>query len=82
MPEVDLLVDGLDFGEGPRWRDGQLWYSDFFQHRVYTVTPDGRRETVLDLGRNNPPGWGGFLMATSWSWECLVGAFSATTAQR
>ena len=58
MPEVDLLVDGLDFGEGPRWRDGQLWYSDFFQHRVYTVTADGRRETVLDLGEEQPSGLG------------------------
>ena len=58
MSEVDLLVDGLDFGEGPRWHDGQLWYSDFFQHRVYTVTADGRRETVLDLGEEQPSGLG------------------------
>ena len=58
MHEVDLLVDGLDFGEGPRWRDGQLWYSDFFQHRVYTVTADGQRETVLDLGEEQPSGLG------------------------
>ena len=58
MGEVDLLLDGLDFGEGPRWRDGQLWYSDFFQHRVYTVTADGRRETVLDLGDEQPSGLG------------------------
>ena len=58
MHEVDLLVDGLDFGEGPRWRDGRLWYSDFFQHRVYTVTADGRRETVLDLGDEQPSGLG------------------------
>ena len=58
MHEVDLLVDGLDFGEGPRWRDGQLWYSDFFQHQVYTVTTDGQRETVLDLGEEQPSGLG------------------------
>ena len=58
MHEVDLLVDGLDFGEGPRWHDGQLWYSDFFQHRVYTVTTDGQRETVLDLGEEQPSGLG------------------------
>ena len=58
MHEVDLLVDGLDFGEGPRWRDGRLWYSDFFQHRVYTVTADGQREPVLDLGEEQPSGLG------------------------
>ncbi|MEE2768285.1 MAG: SMP-30/gluconolactonase/LRE family protein [Actinomycetota bacterium] len=58
MHGVDLLVDGLDFGEGPRWHDGHLWYSDFFQHRVYTVTTDGRRETALDLEEEQPSGLG------------------------
>ncbi|MEE2769258.1 MAG: SMP-30/gluconolactonase/LRE family protein [Actinomycetota bacterium] len=58
MSDVELLVDGLDFGEGPRWRDGCLWYSDFFQHRVYRVQLDGTRETVLDLGDEQPSGLG------------------------
>ena len=58
MSSVELLIDGLDFGEGPRWRDGVLWYSDFFQHRVYTVSLDGKRETVLDLGDEQPSGLG------------------------
>ena len=35
-----------------------MWYSDFFQHRVYTVTADGQRETVLDLGEEQPSGLG------------------------
>ena len=54
----ELLIGGLDFGEGPRWHDGVLWYSDFFQHRVYTVSTDGKRETVLDLGSEQPSGLG------------------------
>ncbi len=54
----ELLIGGLDFGEGPRWHDGLLWYSDFFQHRVYTVSTDGKRETVLDLGSEQPSGLG------------------------
>ncbi len=29
------FLDGLYFGEGPRWHEGRLWYSDFFDHGVY-----------------------------------------------
>ena len=58
MGSIELLIDGLDFGEGPRWHDGMLWYSDFFQHRVYTVSLEGKRETVLDLGEEQPSGLG------------------------
>src|SRR5262245_19334200 len=55
--EVTKLVDGIDFGEGPRWRDGRLWYSDFFQHRVCAVSPDGTSETVLEID-DQPSGLG------------------------
>ena len=58
MSGLELLVDGLDFGEGPRWHDGRLWYSDFYQHRVYAVSPGGARETMLDLGSEQPSGLG------------------------
>ena len=46
MADLELLVDGVDFGEGPRWHDGALWYCDFFQRAIYRVTLDGRREAV------------------------------------
>ena len=49
MPELQTLITGLDFGEGPRWHEGRLWYSDFYQHRVSAVTVDGERETILEL---------------------------------
>ncbi len=52
-----LLVDGVDFGEGPRWRDGTLWYSDFYQQRVYRVTLEGERSTVVELD-DRPSGLG------------------------
>lgn len=58
MSDAELLVDGLDFGEGPRWSDGYLWYSDFFQHCVYKVQLDGTQETVLNLGEEQPSGLG------------------------
>ena len=28
-----LLFEGIHFGEGPRWRDGRLWFSDFYAPR-------------------------------------------------
>ncbi len=52
------LIDELTFPEGPRWRDGKLWFSDFFTHRVMTVDLDGRTETVADVpGQPSGLGW-------------------------
>lgn len=45
--EFALLVDGVDFGEGPRWHEGRLWYSDFFQRAIYAVSEDGTREAMF-----------------------------------
>jgi len=58
MAQLELVLNDLDFGEGPRWHDGRLWYSDFYQHRVYAVSPEGERETMLDLGDEQPSGLG------------------------
>ena len=46
MPDLERLIGGVDFGEGPRWHDGALWYCDFFQRAIYTVTTDGTRTAV------------------------------------
>ena len=58
MSGLELLVDGLDFGEGPRWHDGRLWYSDFYQHRIYAVSAEGERQTIHELGDEQPSGLG------------------------
>lgn len=39
--EIKTLVSGFSFTEGPRWHDGRLWFSDFYSHRVSSVTEDG-----------------------------------------
>lgn len=54
---LNKLVDGVDFGEGPRWRDGFLWYSDFYQGCVYRVGLDGQREVVVEID-DRPSGLG------------------------
>ncbi len=49
MAGLPVFVDGIDFGEGPRWHDGRLWFSDFHQHTVSSVGPDGVRRVELEL---------------------------------
>lgn len=51
------LVGGVDFGEGPRWHDGELWYSDFYQQSVYRVNESGERTTVVEID-DRPSGLG------------------------
>ena len=55
--KLEVLLDGLKFGEGPRWRDGKLWFSDFYAHRVATVDLDGRDETIVEVPQR-PSGLG------------------------
>jgi sugar lactone lactonase YvrE len=47
--ELSTLLEGGSFFEGPRWRDGRWWVSDFYRGTVSTVTPDGAEETVLEV---------------------------------
>jgi sugar lactone lactonase YvrE len=49
MSETRVLLEGLRFPEGPRWRDGKLWFSDMHAGRVMTLDPNGHAETVLSL---------------------------------
>ena len=32
-----VLARGIQFGEGPRWHQGRLWFSDFHAHAVKSV---------------------------------------------
>ena len=49
MSKLNILMDGIYFGEGPRWRNGHLWLSDFYAHEVLKVTPDGNRSHVATV---------------------------------
>jgi sugar lactone lactonase YvrE len=52
-----MLADGIYFGEGPRWHAGRLWFSDFYDHAVKSVSLAGdlRAEFTLD---DQPSGLG------------------------
>ena len=54
---TDVLLDGLAFAEGPRWRDGKLWFSDMHDQCVKTVDLDGRCAEVVRVA-NDPSGLG------------------------
>ena len=53
----DVLLEGLTFPEGPRWRDGKLWFSDFYLMQVMTVDDDGRPASVIEVAQR-PSGLG------------------------
>lgn len=56
--EARPLAGGIHFGEGPRWRDGRLWFSDFHAHAVKSVSLAGdcRIEFTID-DRPSGLGW-------------------------
>ncbi len=55
---TQVLADGIYFGEGPRWHDGRLWFSDFYAHAVKSVSllGDVRVEVQMD-DRPSGLGW-------------------------
>ena len=44
-----ILIEGISFGEAPRWRDGALYLSDIHADRVLRVSQKGTYEVLLQL---------------------------------
>ena len=57
MTRAALVAEGLRFGEGPRWHDGRLWFSDFYDHAVKSMDADGSIRTELEID-DQPSGLG------------------------
>ena len=56
--KTDVLAKDLCFGEGPRWREDRLWFSDMHDLRVKTVDLAGNTEDVLEVkGQPSGLGW-------------------------
>lgn len=53
-----VIREGLSFGEGPRWREGRLWFSDFYRHGVFSMSADGAEERLEHAVPNQPSGLG------------------------
>ena len=57
MPEARMLADSIYFGEGPRWRNGRLWFSDFYAHAVKSVSLKGDIRVEFEID-DQPSGLG------------------------
>lgn len=56
--DADLFASGLYFGECPRWHDERLWYSDFFDHGVFSIGEAGDCRKEVDFpGEPAGLGW-------------------------
>jgi len=55
--ELATIHTGIDFGEGPRWHDGKLWFSDFYRHGVFTLDEGGTETRVVTVDQQ-PSGLG------------------------
>jgi len=54
---ASVLLEDLCFTEGPRWRDGRLWFSDMHDLLVKTVDLDGKADEVVRVA-GSPSGLG------------------------
>ena len=75
--ETEILLEGLVFGEGPRWHEKKLWFSDMHAHQVMTVDLDGKVETVVEVPAQ-PSGLGwlpvNWRRTTATIWRLTSGA--------
>ena len=46
---MTVLMEGIAFGESPRWHDGRLWFSDWSTGQVIALDPDGSQEVVVSV---------------------------------
>lgn len=47
MPEPQMLMTGIAFGESPRWHDERLWFADWGAQELIAVDLEGRSEVVV-----------------------------------
>jgi len=44
---AEVLMEGIVFGESPRWHEGRLWFSDWGANQVIALGTDGSHEVVV-----------------------------------
>ncbi|HMZ14231.1 MAG TPA: SMP-30/gluconolactonase/LRE family protein [Mycobacterium sp.] len=55
--EPDPFVEGIVYGEGPRWHDGRLWFTDGPAGRVYSAGEDGDLTVEAEVPHASGLGW-------------------------
>lgn len=70
------FVAAVEFPEGLRWHDGELWFSDLMDRRVWSVDPEGRRrQRAFVIGMPSGLGWlddGALLVSSMISQQVLA----------
>jgi hypothetical protein len=49
MTASEVLMEGVVFSESPRWRDEQVWFSDWGANQVIALDADGSHEVVVTV---------------------------------
>ena len=58
VTESRPFIDGLFFGECPRWHDGRLWYVDFYRSTVFSADEAGASRVEVEVpGEPAGLGW-------------------------
>jgi sugar lactone lactonase YvrE len=49
MPDLQILMNGLAFGESPRWHANRLWLSDWGAQEIVAVDLAGNRQVIAQV---------------------------------
>jgi len=79
IKKTSTLMEGLTFGEGPRWYEGKFYFSDFYSHKVFSLDMDGNYELVVEVqGQPSGLGWmpDGTMLIVSMKDRKLLGFYN------
>jgi sugar lactone lactonase YvrE len=54
LPEMQILMTGLAFGESPRWHEGRLWFCNWGAKEIIAVDLEGKSEVVVHVPTTLP----------------------------
>ncbi|TIX99222.1 MAG: SMP-30/gluconolactonase/LRE family protein, partial [Mesorhizobium sp.] len=52
--EARVVMNGLAFGESPRWHDGRLWFCNWGTGQIIAVDADGNSQVMLTVPATLP----------------------------
>ena len=55
--EAELIAEGFVIGEGPRWHQSKLWFSDIFDAKIYSFHETEGLKVEVELDRPSGLGW-------------------------
>jgi sugar lactone lactonase YvrE len=55
--DAALIAEGFVIGEGPRWHEGRLWFSDIFDGKIYSLSEPGGLSVEVEVTRPSGLGW-------------------------